>query len=160
VSDASSKVQVEGSKLNVEGLIASITAMERAQVDLDRAVVITGIGALLADDIRERLVRMRVEAQRVKVGMTNSQKASNRSKVQVEGSKLAVPVSVYVMVRCYGGAYIARTSPPAANGRASSTSSAQLAAIAAARKAVPNGITPRAYEDGGGIWRVEFSVTS
>lgn len=152
MSEASAKVQVAGS--TIDGLLAAIAAMERAQEDLDRAVVITGIGSLLADDIRMCLVRMRIEAQRVKVGTNNGRKADH-SKAQA-----TAPVSVYVTVRYYGGAYLARTSPPAATGKASSTSDAKSAAIAAARKAVPKGQLTGAFEETGGLWRVEFSVTS
>lgn len=157
----------------IDGLLAAITAMERAQADLDRAVVITGIGALLADDIRERIVRMRIEAQRVKVGTTNGRKADS-SKVQVEGSKLAkpatcnlppenkatVPVSIYVKVRYYGGAYIASTVKPAVPARASSTSAASLAAVAAAKKSAGNLPVRGAYEETSTLWRVELSATS
>lgn len=140
------------SHMQVEGLLAAITAMERAQVDLDRAVVITGIGALLADDIRERLVRMRVVAQRVRSGVINSQKATKETK--------AVPVSVYVTVRHVDCAYIARTSPPAPRGEGTSVESPRLAACAAARHAFPKGKLFGAFDQGNDLWRVEFSATS
>ena len=168
MSEASSKGQVEGCRLNVEGLLAAITGMERALLDLDRAVVITGIGALLADDIRERLVRLRVEAQRVKAGRING------SKVQVEGSKLAkpatcnlppetkptVPVSIYVKVRYYGGTYLATTARPAVTARASCTADARTAAINAARKSTGGLPVLGAYEETATLWRVELAANS
>lgn len=139
------------------GLLECVAATERTLPDLERAVVVSGIGAGPFDEVRLALVRLQVMAQRSAHGrnVVAQQKAAKADRPKVQ-----VPVSIYVKVRYYGGAYLARTSPPAATGKASSTSDAKSAAIAAARKAVPNGQLTGAFEETGGLWRVEFSVTS
>lgn len=67
-------------------------------------------------------------------------------------------LSIYVSTRYSCGTYLARTSPPAASAQASCTHSAKEAAIRAARKASPYEKLNGAFEDGNGIWRVEFAV--
>lgn len=142
---------------NYNALLAQIVKVreaEEALAPLIRSVDHTGVGGELMGDIRLLLVRLYETTRRVAQGKVNEQKGAKPA------TKPAAPVSVYVTVRYYGGAYLARTSPPAATGKASSTSDAKSAAIAAARKAVPKGQLTGAFEETGGLWRVEFSVTS
>ena len=76
---------------HLEALVACITQTEATLPDLDRAVIVAGIGAELVENLREDLVRLRVMVQRVAQGHLNQQKATkpaNGSKVPALNSQL------------------------------------------------------------------------